>query len=86
MLIMTRKLGQTVVIGDDIEVTIVQIQLNQNQARLGINAPRSIGVYRKELLQEITRENLRAAAATPGLDELPTELPVDTKVEQTVNE
>ena len=86
MLIMTRKLGQTVVIGDDIEVTIVQIQLNQNQARLGINAPRSIGVYRKELLQEITRENLRAAAATPGLDELPTELPVDTKVEQTMNE
>ena len=81
MLIMTRKLGQTVVIGDDIEVTLVQIQLNQNQVRLGINAPRSIGVYRKELLQEITRENLRAAAATPGADELPIELPRETAAE-----
>jgi carbon storage regulator len=75
MLIMTRKLGQTVVIGDDIEVTLVQIQLNQNQVRLGINAPRSIGVYRKELLQNITRENLRAATAAQCLDELPMELP-----------
>ena len=75
MLIMTRKLGQTVVIGDDIEVTVVQIQLNQNQVRLGINAPRAVGVYRKELLQEITRENQRAAASTPGLNELPTDVP-----------
>lgn len=74
MLIMTRKLGQTVVIGDDIEVTIVQVQLNQNQVRLGINAPRTVGVYRKELLQAITRENVRAAAA-PSADELPTALP-----------
>lgn len=70
MLIMTRKLGQTVVLGDDIEVTIVQVQLNQNQVRLGITAPRSVGVYRKELLQAITRENIRAAAA-PQADELP---------------
>lgn len=74
MLIMTRKLGQTVVIGDEVEVTIVQVQLNQNQVRLGINAPRSVGVYRKELLQEITRENVRAAAAPPTA-ELPTMLP-----------
>lgn len=79
MLIMTRKLGQTVVIGDDIEVTIVQIQLNQNQVRLGINAPRAVGVYRKELLQEIIRENVRAAAGNPGLDELPTELTITLK-------
>ena len=74
MLIMTRKLGQTVVLGDDIEVTLVQIQLSQNQVRLGINAPRSVGVYRKELLQAITRENIRAAA-TPPPDELPIVLP-----------
>ena len=80
MLILTRKLGETVVIGDDIEVTIVQIQLNQNQARLGINAPRSIGVYRRELLQEIVRENVRAAA-TPAI-ELPTELPLEQSAEE----
>ena len=71
MLIMTRKLGQTVILGDDVEITIVQIQLNQNQVRLGINAPRSVGVYRKELLQAITRENTRAAESAPATDELP---------------
>jgi len=71
MLIMTRKLGQTITIGDEIEVTVVQIQLNQNQVRLGINAPRQVGVYRKELLQEIIRENVRAAASDTA------ELPVD---------
>lgn len=73
MLIMTRKIGQTVVIGDDIEVTLVQIQLSQNQVRLGITAPRTIGVYRKELLQAITRENVLAASA-PQPDALPAQL------------
>ena len=73
MLILTRKLGETVVIGDQVEVTLVQVQLNQNQVRLGITAPRSVGVYRKELLQAIRRENQRAAAAT-GVDEIPTDL------------
>lgn len=82
MLIMTRKLGQTVVIGDEIEVTLVQVQLNQNLVRLGINAPRSVGIYRKELLKEITRENLRAAAATPGVNDLPTDLPRERTAEQ----
>ena len=72
MLIMTRKIGQTVVIGDNIEVTIVQVQLGQNQVRLGITAPRAIGVYRRELLQEVTRENVRAAS-TPRPEELPVE-------------
>lgn len=74
MLIMTRKLGETVMIGDEIEVTLVQVQLAQNQVRLGINAPRQVGVYRKELLQAIRRENVRAASA-PQVDELPTDFP-----------
>jgi len=73
MLILTRKLGETIVIGDQVEVTLVQVQLNQNQVRLGITAPRSVGVYRKELVQAIRRENLRAATA-PAADELPTDL------------
>jgi carbon storage regulator len=72
---MTRKLGETLVIGDEIEVTLVQVQLSQNQVRLGITAPRAVGVYRKELLQAIRRENQRAAAT--GLNELP-ELPRPT--------
>jgi carbon storage regulator len=73
VLIMTRKIGQTVVIGDNIEVTVVQVQLGQNQVRLGVNAPRDISVFRKELVQEITRENVRAAAA-PAPEALPTDL------------
>lgn len=72
MLIMTRNIGETVVIGDQIEVTLVQVQLSQNQVRLGINAPRSLGVYRKELLQAIRRENRRASEQT---GDLPTVLP-----------
>lgn len=70
MLIMNRKIDETVVIGDSIEVTLVQVQLGQDQVRLGISAPRSIGVYRKELLLAITRENKRAAA-TNSLAQLP---------------
>jgi carbon storage regulator len=73
MFILTRKLGETVVIGDQVEVTLVAVQLSQNQVRLGITAPRSVGVYRKELLQAIRNENVRAAAPP---DELPTDLAV----------
>lgn len=61
MFILTRKLGETVCVGDDIEITLVQVQLSQNQVRLGISAPRSVGVYRKELLQAIQQENEQAA-------------------------
>ncbi|HEX2951310.1 MAG TPA: carbon storage regulator CsrA [Armatimonadota bacterium] len=61
MFILTRKLGETVCVGDDIEITLVQVQLSQNQVRLGISAPRSVGVYRKELLQAIQHENEQAA-------------------------
>ncbi len=71
MFIITRKLGETVAIGDQVEVTLVAVQLSQNQVRLGITAPRSVGVYRKELLQAIRSENVRAAAPP---DELPTDL------------
>ena len=74
MLIMTRKVGETVVIGGNVEVTLVAIQLAQNQVRLGISAPRHIGVYRKELLLAIKRENVRAASA-PLATELPASLP-----------
>jgi carbon storage regulator len=75
MFILLRKPGQSIQIGDDIEITLVEIQLGQDQARLGITAPRSIGVYRKEVLQAIRRENRRAAAAPTDLPQLPTTPP-----------
>ena len=72
MLKMNRRLNETIVIGDEIEVTLVQIQFAQDQVRLGISAPKQIGVYRKEVLLAIKRENKRAA--TQGLEGLPDDL------------
>lgn len=51
MLILTRRVGETLVIGDDIEVTILGI--NRNQVKVGINAPRDVEVHREEVKQRI---------------------------------
>jgi len=59
MLVLTRKKGQSIVIGDDIEVTLLDIQ--GDQIRLGIDAPRKVPVHRKEVFAEIRQENLKAA-------------------------
>lgn len=59
MLVLTRKKEQSIIIGDNIELTIVDIQ--GDQVRLGINAPKNITIYRKEVYMEIQEENKRAA-------------------------
>lgn len=59
MLILARKIGQQIVIAGDIEITVVEVR--GDQVRLGINAPRNIAVHRKELLDQITSENIEAA-------------------------
>ena len=61
MLVLTRKKDQTLVIGDHIEITVLDIQ--GDQIRLGIDAPKSIKVYRKEIYLEIQEENIQAARA-----------------------
>jgi carbon storage regulator len=61
MLILTRKLGQSVTIGDDIKVTVLDI--HGRQVRLGITAPHKITVHREEIYQKIQEENKRAAMA-----------------------
>jgi carbon storage regulator len=60
VLVLTRKKEQTIIIGDNIEVTIVDIQ--GDQVRIGINAPKNITIHRKEVYLEIQDENRRAAA------------------------
>ena len=67
MLILARKVGQHIVIGSEIEITVVEVR--GDQVRLGITAPRSIAVHRKELLEQVVAENVQAAdtaQAAPG--------------------
>ncbi|HEY9062161.1 MAG TPA: carbon storage regulator CsrA [Pseudobacteroides sp.] len=59
MLVLTRKKEQSIIIGDNIEITIVDIQ--GDQVRIGINAPKNITIHRKEVYLEIQDENRRAA-------------------------
>ncbi|HHW23089.1 MAG TPA: carbon storage regulator CsrA [Clostridiaceae bacterium] len=60
MLVLTRKKGQALMIGHDIELSIIDIQ--GDQVRIGINAPKNITIHRKEIYEEIRKENLSAIA------------------------
>ena len=59
MLVLSRHRDETIMIGDDIEITIVDIK--GDKVRVGINAPRDIQVHRKEVYESIKRENTDAA-------------------------
>jgi carbon storage regulator len=54
MLILTRRVGETVMIGNDVTVTILGVK--GNQVRVGINAPKTIAVHREEIYERIKRE------------------------------
>ena len=64
MLVLSRQRDQTIMIGDDIEITVVDIR--GDKVRLGITAPRSVPVHRKEVYDAIKRENEAAARLRPG--------------------
>ena len=51
MLILTRRVGESLVIGDDITITVLGVK--GNQARLGVNAPRDVAVHREEIIDKI---------------------------------
>ena len=55
MLILTRRTGETLNIGEQIQVTVLGI--NRNQVRIGINAPKSVPVHREEIYEKIHHEN-----------------------------
>ena len=68
MLQLTRKPGETIVIGDDVRVSVIQIA--GGAVRLGIDAPRSVPIYREEIWDAVREENAAAASAgevPPGL-------------------
>lgn len=69
MLILARRLNEKIVIGDDIRVSVVDIR--GDQVKLGIEAPKSVKVYRQEVYDAIQSENVEAsksAASIPSLD------------------
>ena len=63
MLVLSRQRDETIMIGDDIEVTVVDIR--GDKVRLGITAPKEISVHRKEVYDAIRRENRAAAQVKP---------------------
>ena len=58
MLVLGRKINQSIIIGDNIEIVVVDIR--KDQVKLGIKAPRDVAIYRKEIYEEIKAENIRA--------------------------
>lgn len=64
MLILTRRPGESITIGEDVTVTVVNV--NGNHVRLGITAPRSVQVVREEISDAMQKENQAAAQSLPG--------------------
>jgi carbon storage regulator len=58
MLLLNRKKGERLIIGDNIEITVIDVQ--GESVKLGISAPRSVSVYRKEIYDDIVRSNRQA--------------------------
>lgn len=59
MLVLSRKKGQSIMVGNDIEISVIDIQ--GDQIRLGIDAPKHVAIHRKEVFLEIQEENKKAA-------------------------
>ena len=62
MLILSRKTNQKICVGDSIEITVIEVR--GDQVKIGVEAPRTVKVFRKEIYDEIQREN--TAALTTG--------------------
>ena len=65
MLILTRRINETLIIGDDVKITVLNIQ--GNQVRIGIDAPKSVSVHREEIYNKIQEEKGVVADVTPAV-------------------
>lgn len=68
MLILSRKTNERIMIGDDVSVTIIEIR--GDQVKIGIEAPKSVKVFRQEVFEAIQNENRAAASSLSNLDGL----------------
>ncbi len=66
MLILTRRVGETLMIGDNISVTVLGVK--GNQVRLGINAPKDVAVHREEIFERIRHEQIDAVAVEENVN------------------
>jgi carbon storage regulator len=73
MLILTRRVGETLIIGDEVTITVLGVK--GNQVRVGINAPKDVAVHREEIYQRIRRDG---EATDPGVEGLDSEPPKAT--------
>ncbi len=67
MLVLTRKVGERINIGDDINVCVIEI--NKGNVRLGIEAPKNVAIYRHEIYKRIQEENLVSAKGSSDVVE-----------------
>jgi carbon storage regulator len=65
MLILTRRVGETVMIGNEVTVTVLGVK--GNQVRIGVNAPKDVAVHREEIYERIKREEFGDPAARPSV-------------------
>ncbi|MCX7798711.1 MAG: carbon storage regulator CsrA [Fimbriimonadales bacterium] len=63
MLVLTRKVRQSIIVGDEIEIVVLDVR--GEQVRLGIRAPKDVAVHRKEVYEQIQEENRRSAGVNP---------------------
>ena len=68
MLILSRKINEKIMIGDDISISIIEIR--GDQVRIGVDAPKTVKVFRREVFDAIKAENQAAAGSAPVLPDL----------------
>ena len=67
MLVLTRKAGESIIIGDDIEITVIETK--GDQIKLGIKAPKEVDIHRKEIYESIQQANQQAVSQSINIDQ-----------------